>query len=85
MKDNFPYQPPMGSETIIRKIKSDKIFGMVQCDIHVPENLKQKFEDFPPIFKNVAVSRDDIGDHMRNVAEENNLFRRPQRMTSLEV
>jgi hypothetical protein len=37
----------------------------LEVDLHVPDHLKPTFAEMSPIFKNVEVSRDDIGDHMR--------------------
>jgi len=53
---------------------------MLLCDIETPEELKLKFEEFCPMFKNTMVSRDDIGEHMREYAERNNVFKKPRRM-----
>ena len=53
---------------------------MLLCDIETPEELKPKFEEFCPFFKNTTVSRDDIGEHMREYAERNNVFKKPCRM-----
>ena len=38
------------------------------------------FEDFPPIFENCEVGRDDIGEHMKELAERNQLLPRPRKM-----
>ena len=35
--------------------------------------------EFPPIFKNVEFSIDDIGEHMTHYARKNNLMRKPRR------
>ena len=55
------------------------MFGYVQCDIRVPDNLKEKIEAFPPIFKTTLVSRSDIGEFMKKYEEENKLFTQPRR------
>ena len=52
----------------------------MQCDIEVPENLRANFAKFPPIFKNTLVSKSDIGDLMKNYAEEENLLSQPRKM-----
>ena len=44
------------------------------------ENLRSKFVNFPPIFKNTLVSKSDIGDLMENYAEEERLLSEPRRM-----
>ena len=46
----------------------------------VPDELKSKFANFPPIFKNTEVGRNDIGDYMKNYAIENEMLKHPQRM-----
>ncbi len=80
MKHNFPFNPPMSEEKLISKIRCGEVFGYVQCDIHVPDDLKPQFAYYPPIFKNANVSRADISDLMRQHAEQHNLLRKPQRM-----
>ena len=52
----------------------------MQCDIEVPENLRAKFVNFPPIFNNTLVSKSDIGDLMKNYAEEERLLSQPHKM-----
>ena len=41
-----------------------RLFGAVQCDLRVPDQLKPYFAEMPPIFKNITVTADDIGKHM---------------------
>ena len=68
------------SETeLIKAIKNEKIFGLVQCDINVPENLKQYFEELTPIFKNVDISINDIGETMKKYCLENDLLKQPRK------
>ena len=47
-----------------------RLFACVQCDIEVPEHLRDCFSNFPPVFKNTVVSRDDIGNLMKQCAEK---------------
>ncbi len=51
---------------IIDDIQQDKIFGFLECDIHVPEHLKENFSEMAPIFKNVLIepTEEVIGKHM---------------------
>ena len=44
------------------------LFGYVQCDIEVPENLRELFANFPAIFKIKKVSRNDIGPFLKEYA-----------------
>ena len=52
----------------------------MQCDIEVPGILRSKFDNLPAIFKNTLVSKNDIGDLMKNYAEEQRLFSQPQKV-----
>ena len=69
----------MTLQTILDAIKNEKLFGCVECDIHVPEHLRDNFSEMCPIFKNTDVSRDDIGEFMKAYAEENDVMHRPRR------
>jgi len=76
-------------------VQNGKLFGVLLCNIETPEELKLTFEEFCPIFKfsktprilpyfqifeNTMVSRHDIGEHMREYAERNNVFKKPRWM-----
>ena len=37
---------------IIDMIRDGSLFGAIEVDIEVPENLKEKFSEMTPIFKN---------------------------------
>ncbi|XP_075263345.1 uncharacterized protein LOC142354893, partial [Convolutriloba macropyga] len=80
VRKNFPFKLPMKQESLLAKKRDGKMFGYVQCYLEVPDGLKYKFSNFPPIFKNFNVSRANIGENMREYAIENNLLKQPQRM-----
>ena len=61
LRESFPYKRPLKDETLLEQMKSGKLFRYVQCDIEVPEELKKKLANFPPIFKNTNVGRHNIG------------------------
>jgi hypothetical protein len=69
----------MTKQSIINAVKNDKLFGCVECDIHVPESLREYFKEMFPIFKNTEIRREDIGEFMKSYAEENNVMPRPRR------
>lgn len=85
LKKRFPpYVSPYESgaitvDKIVRAVEQGKLFGLVQCDIEVPERLRSHFSEMTPIFKNIEVSRDDIGDFMKTYAERHGLLSRPLR------
>ena len=70
IRKHFPYKRSLAAEQLLEEIKEGKLFGYVQCDIEVPESIRENFANFPPIFKNTLFSRSDIGDLMKNYAEE---------------
>ena len=80
VRTHFPYKRPLSTDSLLAKIKDGSLFGYVQCDLVVPDELKSKFANFPPIFKNTEVGRNDIGDYMKNYAIENDMLKHPQRM-----
>ena len=53
---NFPYQRLLSEERLLQEIKSRTLFGYVQGDLKIPEQLKAYFDNFPPTFKNTVVS-----------------------------
>ena len=70
----------MTQQQIIAAVVDGTLFGMIECDIHVPPELRPYFSEMQPIFKNANVSRDDIGPYMRQYAEENDIMSTPRRM-----
>ena len=80
LRANFPYQRSLSEERLMQEIKCGKLFGYVQCDLKVPEHLRAYFANFPPIFKNYVVGRNDIGDLMKEYAEKERIMSQPRRM-----
>ncbi|KAJ8030844.1 hypothetical protein HOLleu_27376 [Holothuria leucospilota] len=83
LQDLFPYpcqeKFKMTEQEILNHIKSGDIFGVVECDITVPDTLKPHFAEMPPIFKNIEVGIEDIGDHMAQHAKRCDALPRPRR------
>ena len=80
MKATYPYQKLIPENKLIEDTKSGLKFGVVDCSIEVPERLREKFSEFPPIFKKCDVSLEDIGPHMKDFAHEYNLLKKPRTM-----
>ena len=78
-ENQFPYKRPLREQILFEQIRSGKLFGYVQCDIEVPEELKEKFVNFPPTFKNTNVGRHDIGSLMQDYAEKEGLLCQPRK------
>ena len=77
VRTHFPYKKPLFTDSLLAKIKDRSLFGYVQCDLIVPDELKSKFANFPPIFKNTELGRNNIGDYMKNYAIENEMLKHP--------
>ncbi len=61
----------------LKQLKKDllnnELFGFVQVDIEIPEDLKEKFSEMTPIFKNAEIKFEDISEYMQNYHNENNI------------
>ena len=80
LRANFPYKRLLSEEQLLQGIIDGRLFGYVQCDIEVPEHLRDYLSKFPPIFKNTVVSTKDIEDLMKEYAEKEGIMSQPRRM-----
>ena len=80
LRESFPHKRPLGEGRLLEQKRSAKLFGSVQCDIEVPEELKKKFANFAPIFTNTKVGRHDIGLMIKDYAEKEVLVCQPRKM-----
>ena len=70
----------MTSQQILRGVCDETIFGLIECDVCVPEALHAHFSEMQPVFKNIRLTRDDLGPFMRRYAEEHDIMTTPRRM-----
>ena len=77
IRSNFPYKRHLSTDSLWDKIRDGSLYGYIQCDLVVPDELKAKFSNFPPIFKNTQVRKNDIGEYMQIYAIENDLLKQP--------
>ena len=63
--------PP--SHQILNDVRIGTVFGLIECDVCVPEALREHFAEMQPVFKNIRLTRDDLGPFMRRYAEEYNI------------
>ena len=80
LREDFPYSRPLSEEGLLQGIIDGRLFGYVQSDIEVPEHLRNYFSNFLPIFKITVVSKDDIGNLMKQYAEKENIMAQLRRM-----
>jgi hypothetical protein len=50
---------------------SGSFYGVVVCDIQVPEQLKDYFAEMAPIFKHSDISYENISDDTKTQVKEN--------------
>ena len=79
-RKKFPYRRPLSEGGLMQRNIDGRLFGYVQGDIEVPEHLRDYCSNFLPIFKNTVVSRNDIGNLMKQYAEKKNIMVQPWRI-----
>ena len=70
LRANFPYKRPLSEEQVLQQIFDGRLFGYVQWDIEVPEHLCDNV--------NTVVSRNDIGNLMKEHAEKEEIMPQPK-------
>ena len=70
----------LNQDQIIQYIEDGHLFGFVECDIEDPDHLKDYFSEMTPIFKNVDVCLNDIGELMQEYAKQHNIKDVPCRL-----
>ena len=73
----------MTQQEIIAAVVDGTLFGMVECDVRVPEELQDYFSEMQPVFKNASITRDDIGPFMRQYAEEHDILSKTRVMLAV--
>jgi hypothetical protein len=70
---------------ILDAVKSDKLFGLVEKDLGLPEcwdkevSPKDFFEEMPPIFMTTLVPFEDFGEHMQDHVKQHKLPENPRK------
>ena len=75
LRTNFPFKRLLSEEQLLQGVIDGRLFGYNQCDTEVLEHLRDYFSNFPQIFKNTVVKRNDIGGLMKNMQKEKGLCR----------
>lgn len=55
---------------MLRTVYDGRLFGFIDCDLHMPNHLQDNFGEMSPIFCNVGLGRDHLYDYMRAHAKE---------------
>ena len=70
----------LNQDQIIQYIQDGHLFAFVECDIEVPDHLKEYFYEMIPVFRNVNVRLDDVGEFMQEYAKEHSTKDVPRRL-----
>ena len=73
------HKKSMTQRKILNFIVDGSMFGLVECDLRVPPALRETFAEMTPIFKKVEISKEDIGEHMRDYVEREGLMKTPRK------
>ena len=58
----------------------DMCLGFVECDIEVPDHLRDHFSEMTPTLKNVDFCLDEVGEFMQQYAKEHSIEDVPHRL-----
>ena len=58
-------------DNIVDDILNGVFFGLIECDIQVPDHLRDYFEEMPPIFKNVEITYNDVSQQTKAQVKPN--------------
>ena len=78
LRESFPYKRLLCEDQSLNKTKSGTLFGYVQCDLKVPEPLREQFAIIPPLFKDTNVSRQNIEPSMQEYADRKGSITQPR-------
>ena len=62
----------MTSQQLLSDARAGTVFGMIECDVCVPEALREQFAKMQPVFKNIRLTR--------RYADEHYIMTTPRRM-----
>jgi hypothetical protein len=83
VQKHFPqwrsFPTSLDEQGILNAVFQGTFFGLLQCDVTVPDYLKDYFSELQPIFKNTLVSKDDIGPFMKDYAERHKFMSQPRK------
>lgn len=65
---------------LINAVRDGLFFGLMEVDIHVPDDLSEHFSEMCPIFTNTDVSFADIGEPMKLYARQHQMSEKSRRL-----
>ena len=77
--------PVQAAKELIPRMYSKRWFGFAEVDIEVPQDLWEKFKEFPPIFINQSIGAEGIPQHMKDYLAKSNRAAMPDQKKLLGV
>ena len=74
-KHNYCKSHTMNKDEIVKAVCNERLFGMVECSLHVPAKLRDYFAEMTPIFKNVEIGLNDVSGVMKEFAVNRGLLK----------
>jgi hypothetical protein len=56
---------------ILKDVVNGSLLGQIECDISVPDHLKEYFAEMPPIFKNTEIQYNDLSAETKTQVKPN--------------
>ena len=67
----YPNWSPLSTQDqVVGAVRQGEFFGLVECDIHVPEEIHDKFSEMCPIFGHLTITEEHISSHMMDYVKE---------------
>lgn len=73
-----PSRSRFSEAALLEAVENDSFFGLVECDIRTPDDLKGRFSEMAPVFKHASVGREHTEGCMRRWLEREDKLTRPQ-------
>ena len=67
-------------KTILKDIQEESLFGMVEVDVKVPDDLYDYFSEMSPLFCTCLIPFDAMGKYTQKQIEELNLGKHPRKL-----
>ena len=64
----------MTSQKILTGVCAGTVYGMIGCDVCIPEAFPAHFAEMQPVFKNIRLTRNNFGPFMRQNAEDHDII-----------
>ena len=76
----YPRRPDATLAQVVERVRSGSFYGLIECDVSVPDSLRHRFSEMTPIFKTSSVGREHMGEDMRKLSERVGYLARPSKM-----